>query len=333
MTIPFFRETSIALYEFVFKLHFYKLFPCKHSRDKIKAIVFVDNRRLPYKCFEGKVRYGVADRLRNILSVYSFCKEYGIDFRIKYTFPFDLTDYLLPNTYDWRISDNQISDELLTTKILLLSCQGNISDNIDGEKHLAKLKKQFSRNRFCTQFHIYGNSYFAKNDFHTLFYELFRPAEPVINAVRTHQAAISSTYESVSLRFRALLGDLEDGNSHPLPHDEQLKLMKNCGDKLEALKNNGYFKTGKILITSDSKKFLEYAGKRFDFVYFVPGIRVNAEFARIKNDEAFLRIFIDLLMLSDAERLTLLVTSDMYESGFPHLAALIGNKPYKVIKW
>jgi len=279
------------------------------------------------------VRYGVADRLRNILSVYSFCKEYGLDFRIKYTYPFELTDYMVPNLYNWRIDDNRISKSMLNTKVLLLSCEGRMSDDIDGEKHLAKLKKKVLGSRIFSQFHIYGNSYFAKDNFHTLFYELFKPTELVKNTVIAHQAAILSAYESVSLRFRALLGDLEEENSYPLPFDEQIKLMKKCGDKIEELRNNGYFKTKKILITSDSKKFLEYANKRFDFVYFVQGDRINAEFARIKNDEAFVNIFIELLLLSEAEHLTLLVTSDMYESGFPHLASLIGNKPYQVIKW
>jgi len=208
-----------------------------------------------------------------------------------------------------------------------------MDDNIDGEKHLAKLKRNVLRSQFFSQFHIYGNSYFAKDNFHTLFNELFRPTELVKNTVMIHQSAIPSTYESVSLRFRALLGDLEEENSKPLPPDEQIKLMGKCGDKIEELRNNGYFKTNKILVTSDSKKFLCYIGKRFDFVYSVPGDRVNAEFARIKNEEAFVNIFTELLLLSEAEHLTLLVTSDMYESGFPHLASLIGNKPYQVIKW
>jgi len=279
------------------------------------------------------VRYGVADRLRNILSVYSFSKEYGLDFRIKYTYPFDLTDYLVPNLYNWQITDNQISESMLDTKVLLLSCKGRMTNNIDGEKHLAKLKKKILGSRFSSQFHIYGNSYFAKDKFHTLFYELFRPTELVKNTVMAHQSAISSVYESVSLRFRALLGDLEEENSYPLPSDEQIKLMEKCGDKIEELRNNGYFKTQKLLITSDSKKFLEYANKRFDFVYIVPGDRINAEFARIKNNEAFLNIFVEFLLLSEAEHLTLLVTSDMYESEFPYLASLIGNKHYQIIKW
>ncbi len=333
MTLLSLREIGIMLYEFVFKLHYYRLFSCAYHYDRKTVIVFVDNRRLPYRYFRGKVRYGVADRLRNILSVYSFCKEYGLDFRIKYTHPFELTDYLVPNLYDWRIADNRISKSLLDTKVLLLSCEGRLEDDIDGEKHLGKLKKKVLGSRFFSQFHIYGNSYFAKDNFHTLFYELFKPTELVKSTVIVHQSAIASTYESVSLRFRALLGDFEEENSNPLSPDEQIKLIKECGDKIEELRNNGYFKTKKILITSDSKKFIEYASNRFDFVYFVPGDRVHAEFACIKNNEAFLNIFIEFLLLSESERLTLLVTSEMYESGFSHLASLIGNKPYQVIKW
>lgn len=333
MIFPPLRGFCISLYEFVFKLHFYRLFSRTHRSERQKVIVFVDDRRLPYRFFRGKVRYGVADRLRNILSVYSFCKRHRFDFRLRYTCPFDLTDYLIPNSYDWRIADNEISKSLLTTKLLLLSCEGLMSDGIDAVKHRAKLRKKVTHGSLFTQFHIYGNAYFAKKDFHSLFHDLFRPTEQVRAAVMAHKSAISSAYESVSLRFRALLGDIEEENSFPLPHDGQVKLMKECADKIEELWDSGYFKTRKILITSDSKKFLDYAKFRFDFAYIIPGVRVNAEFARVRDDAAFLNIFVDFMMLTDAERLTLLMTGDMYESGFPHLASLIGNRPFEVIKW
>ena len=49
--------------------------------------------------------------------------------------------------------------------------------------------------------------------------------------------------------------------------------------------------------------------------------------------ETHLKSFVDLLMLADAEKLYLLVTDDMFHSGFAESASLINNRPYEVIKW
>lgn len=45
---------------------------------------------------------GICDRFKGIISSYNYCRYVGKPFRIRYNFPFELTDYIVPNKYDWR---------------------------------------------------------------------------------------------------------------------------------------------------------------------------------------------------------------------------------------
>ena len=59
---------------------------------------------------DGKMTHGgLTDRIRNILSVYCFCKEHKIPFRIFYIYPIRLEEFLIPNEYDWRITEDEVS--------------------------------------------------------------------------------------------------------------------------------------------------------------------------------------------------------------------------------
>ena len=43
---------------------------------------------------------GLCDRFKGIISLYAYCKCSGLPFRIRYTYPFRLEDYLAPAAYD-----------------------------------------------------------------------------------------------------------------------------------------------------------------------------------------------------------------------------------------
>lgn len=46
---------------------------------------------------------GMCDRFKGIITLYAYCKYRGLPFRIKYTHPFRLEDYLSPAVYDWTL--------------------------------------------------------------------------------------------------------------------------------------------------------------------------------------------------------------------------------------
>jgi len=333
------RDMGIALYEQAFRLYFYRDFslPGTHSRDgNVKTvIVLVDGRRLPFGFLKSKVRYGLADQLRNILSVYFFCKVHHLDFRIKWTYPFSLSDYLLPNIYDWSIQPDKISQNYFKVKPLLLSSRGYIhdADYVNRDRHIRKLEQSVRKLKEGSQLHVYGNACFAKRDFTVLFHELFKPSATLSEAVRFHTEKIGGPYESCVLRFQNLLGDFEEAGVAPLASAQAECLMKRCGDRIERLWRDGFFSTDRILVTSDSNSFLEYVTKRCSFVYAVTGERRHPAFNGCASEDIWMRSFVDLLMLTGSERISSLVTDTMYESGFPYLASLIGQRTFHLEKW
>lgn len=86
------------------------------------------------------------------------------------------------------------------------------------------------------------------------------------------------------------------------------------------------------MVTSDSRKFLDVVDK-LDYVYTIPGKVVHMSYTEDMHFETHLKSFVDLMMLADAEKLYLLVTGDMYHSGFAESASFINNRPYKVINF
>ena len=69
-----------------------------------------NTQKMVIAMFDGRKRHGgLADRLRGICTTYCFCREQGIDFRLHFSSPFRLEEFLVPNQYDWRIAEQEIS--------------------------------------------------------------------------------------------------------------------------------------------------------------------------------------------------------------------------------
>ncbi len=60
---------------------------------------------------------------------------------------------------------------------------------------------------------------------------------------------------------------------------------------------------------------------------------VHMDFTRDADDDTYMKSFVDLLMLAKAKSITLLKTGQMYDSGFPHFASLLGNVRFSRIEW
>ena len=91
---------------------------------------------------DGKIRHGgLADRLYGILCTYSYCKSCGIDFKLYFVSPFNLSLLLQPNSYDWRTFEK--SDSFWGTSVLVKS----------GEEYT------FKRFKLRKQTHLYSNAH------------------------------------------------------------------------------------------------------------------------------------------------------------------------------
>lgn len=268
---------------------------------------------------------GITDRLRNILSVYLYCKKKNIPFFVYYIYPCLLEKFLLPNLYDWRIRKIQLSYSRWDTKEISLYV-----DKVP-EPHDSFLDEKIRPNEH-QQYHIYGNCRLAKGHYRELFQELFKPSDYLAKRIADCMSNMPEPFEAVTLRFQQLLGDFEEGEGQYsiLPYKEQQELISHCKEKIEKLYADSYFATRMILVTSDSPTFL-YTIKQLPFVYTIPGKMEHMDYTHNKNIEINAKPFIDLLILSKAQRITLLVTGKMYRSGFPGFAAEIGGRTYKEI--
>lgn len=271
---------------------------------------------------DGKTTHGgLADRLRGMVSLYHFSKMEGLDFRIYFVSPFNLSDYLQPNTYNWEIGKNEISYYSTNSQAVIV--KNNRKDN------LKYVKKRLGKNVGKRQLHVYTNILIKGFDFHSVFFELFKPSVPLQNELEFHKKQIGNRYVSVTYRFQQLLGDFKEGHYKILPEREREQLIIKCLNFIKDIREQ-YDETYKILVTSDSETFLQEAKAKFGFVYTIPGKVFHIDYTNENGGLVYMKSFVDLFMLSRAECLYNYATGDMYkESGFPALAALIGNKPFK----
>lgn len=291
-------------------------------KRKREAVVVIDGSR---------THGGLTDRFRNILSIYSYCKNNNIPFKLSYTYPCDLRQILVPNTYDWTIKNDQVTYNWLSYKEIEMDVLEQKNVNDVNSEHLQILDTEFMQNKQL-QYHIFGNAFFAKGRYHELFNELFKPSEYLQCKIDEMISLFPEDYESVTLRFQCLLGDFREGNYPELLESEKARLIKKCIDKIDELYSDNYFKTEKILVTSDSRTFLNEVSKK-PYVYTIPGKLEHMDYTSNSELETNAKSFVDLFMLTRAKRLTQLHTGQMYKSGFPEFAAELGGKEYQIINF
>lgn len=273
---------------------------------------------------------GLSDRFNGIISTYAICKCKQYPFRISWTYPFRLDDYLNPNEYDWSIDES--SPEVVknqTTRALVVL-------NDPNGRGLLNLKLR-------RQTHVYANmnllslinkKYHTEYKWHELFQELFKPVEGIEQQLKIHTERISTDYIGVVFRFQQLLGDFKEGNYPTLNQKEREKLIKKCLDAVKNIRDrhNNYA----ILVTSDSKTFLKNV-ELLDKCYIIPGEIVHIMFTRDASFNTYMKSFIDFFMLSKAKKVYSVVTSEMTIDGhlffttFPEFAAKSNNVPFERI--
>lgn len=129
------------------------------------------------------------------------------------------------------------------------------------------------------------------------------------------------------IQLRALLGDFRNKKiSVPLNVLGKNNLISSCINEIIKI-HNTLCPSVKILITADSEIFLKQVSK-LDFVYAISSKTLPIEYGKDERYNIFLKSYIDLLMLSEANKLFLLYTNSMYRSGFAKNASYINSKEY-----
>jgi hypothetical protein len=280
--------------------------------------------------FDGRTdHYGMTDRLRGIVSAYAVSKEMGYDFRIYFITPFQLEDYPQPNLFDWTIRPEDISYHPADSKVVYCGSNGTLVEPYFQKLWLKKCFREAPK-----QAHVYANVNLLPrgNKFGLLFDELFKPSPVVEKAIEEYLKEINGSYYTMSLRFQRLLGYFHERDGVDISPEEQEALMKRCVSKIAEMRTM-LDPQKEIVLMSDSMRFLEYASKELDFVHYVPGKVQHIDFYDHTPEEVNIKLFVDILVISRAEKAFLLQTGKMYNSGFPRRAAQVGNVPFRHIRF
>lgn len=79
--------------------------------------------------------------------------------------------------------------------------------------------------------------------------------------------------------------------------------------------------------------FLKYMKGLKPYVRIIEGDVVHMDYSTDSSQRLHLKTFSDLLMLSGAERVFLLKSPKMYNGGFPRMGAMIGNRPFRLVRF
>ncbi|MBO8479353.1 MAG: hypothetical protein IAB80_10790 [Bacteroidetes bacterium] len=274
---------------------------------------------------DGKQYHGgMCDRFKGMVSLYAYCKQRGIEFRILYNYPFDLSEYLVPSSYDWRLKEGEFSGCFRDCRIIYLRGESG---------------HRLTRLRTKKQIHFYGNMDILdvlNKDRGTsyrwgeLFKELFRPSEALASQLADLHTGIGEEYDAAVFRFQNLLGDFPEYRFKPLEsRQEREKLKEKClaaVRELAARPENGR----KLLVTSDSESFLqEVSGIEGTFV--IPGTVVHMDGGGKRNGSSHMKSFLDFFMLTEARSVSCIGTKEMYPSQFPMYAAKVNGIPFRRI--
>lgn len=265
---------------------------------------------------DGSIYHGgIADRINSIITAYGVAKAVGSDYKLLHTSPFRMEDYLIPNKHNW-IADN-VSFNLWQTKVFWfrrLAFKKPIRYN-----HSKQYHAYFHTNALESLNKIYNTQYTHSE----LFNELFTATPHLQNEIDRHTNQLPKDYESVVFRFQNLLGDYHEGGCKAYSNEKQEELIALCLNYLSSRNNR------KLLITSDSTTFLKRASK-LENIYIIDGERVHMQYNK-GSFESNEKPFLDMFMLSKSSKITLIVARDMYKSGFPMLASLIGKNTFEII--
>lgn len=278
-----------------------------------------------YFMADGKIIHGgIGDRIYGIVALYNFCKLEGKKFNIFFVSPFNLHDYLEPNLYDWEDNLDYICYNSKVSKALIVK-----NTRKDNSYYLGKKVCACSAIR---QLHVYTNSHVIDKSFSKLFNELFKPSQVLKSEIEKNLEGISGKYISITFRFQQLLGDFKEGNYQTLARKEKEILIEKCLNAIQNVKNENQ-NVSSVLVTSDSTYFLEKVKSKFSYVYVIPGKVSHVDYTDVPEKLAYLKSFVDLFMISKAEKIYCYSTGAMYKrSGFARLASLITDRPYYKIE-
>jgi len=267
---------------------------------------------------------GLTDRFKGIVSVYALAKANGVPFRCIFNHPMELTDFLVPNTYNWVAGSGELSESVWDVRFRIMSKQPPLRRLTN----LFPLKKQVLVYAKVDYLDKINKKFNQRYQWGQLFNELFKPTKLLENQLQLHHNQLENDrYIACVFRFQNLLGDFKEYHFKPLPSaDQQALLTKN----VKALQRISDQSNVPVLVTSDSVTFIA-AIKDLKNIYTIPGKVVHIDNVSEAESNVYLKSFVDFFMLSRAQKIYSLGTDIMYKTDFPKYAAKVHNIPFERI--
>lgn len=278
---------------------------------------------------------GMCDRFKGIVSLYAYCKQHHYPFRIYYTFPFRLENFLVPADYDWTLREGEYSDNPRFVRVLYM-----VAEHYARRLLNLRTKRQVhfytNRNllpRINEAYH--GNTAGGEDyDWGKLFHELFKPREVLQQRIDSIHQEIGGDYDAAVFRFQNLLGDFSEYHFKALEDkSEAEKLICTCMEYVRKLVNTSPHR--RVLVTSDSITFLRRVSQ-IGGVYVIRGTLFHIDGSKnidVSSDhfETYLKSFLDFYMISRAQCVYRVCAPLMYPSEFPYYAALVNHRPFESV--
>ena len=283
---------------------------------------------------------GLTDRLRGAISTYAICKEKILPYRLYFTYPFNLEDFLIPNQYEWRISNVDVCGNIRDCNPVILFPMGNNASTEVSAFQFHKQKNYLRRhiNRSDKQTIVFTNAAFAYNlDYSNLFNELFKPSIKLQTSINRQIEILGPDYISVHARFLDLLGDFKEPikiKKRQLPEIEAQKLIQTSVEQIMLIHDR--YPDKKILINSDSTRFIR-ACSELEYTYSIPGNITHIDMKQSDeyygNYERYEKTFLDFMVMANSEKIFLLKGNNMRKSGYSFAASKIYNREFTIIKY
>lgn len=282
------------------------------------------SERMVFKA-DGRFPHGgMFDRLKGAISVFAASRCIDRDFKISFTHPFDLRDYLEPNEYDWTIDEGELAKGWPAARPIFM--YGEFANPV-----------RLVKRRSCESHFYYGynsldwlNERYGKDfEFGALYQQLFKPTARLQKYIDMYKTEVGGKYVVAHFRFMNLIGDsTEFKEINPtLPDDEQNVLIEKSLEQLKNLCAEGLC----IMLCSDSPRFVSIVKEQMPDVYVVPGEIKHIGTAEDNSDASTIKMFLDYYLIAEAEMVYSFVSDGMWKSAFPEYAAKIGQKPFKRI--
>lgn len=261
---------------------------------------------------------GLCDRWKGIVSLYALSKAQGRAFKIHYTYPFRLEHFQEPNTYDWSIADEDVSNNYWHVTMLRLA--GDPTLNRVLHLPLDKQIHAYANRDWIEEINQQYNTHFIWGE---LYKELFTPSPWLQSAL---QVFVEKDYVAVAFRMQNLLGDYPEYQYSPTDKARQEVILHSCLEYIKQLHTQEPQRA--ILVTSDSARMSEVVSD-LPYVFTNHGLAAHVDTIANADECQYGKSFIDFYLLSKAQKVYAVTTREMYHSDFPRYAALLNDHPFE----